>query len=247
MSSKNTDVFNKDNLDNYLNELSKAYKKLGGKRLPAEIILIGGAAIIENYGFRDMTSDVDAIINAASVMKEAITQVGDKYNLSYGWLNTDVVKTDSYSENLRKYSEHYKTFNQILNVRTVNSEYLIAMKLKSGRKFKNDLSDIIGILAEHKQRNKPITFEKIDSAVSNLYGSWDSIPKDSVSFIKAALDNGDYESIYSEIRKSEKESKKVLIEHQEKYNDQLNEDKANQILDTRKSVLEQLQKLQDEK
>ena len=247
MSSKNTDVFNKENLDNYLNELSKAYKKLGGKRMPAEIILIGGAAIIENYGFRDMTSDVDAIINAASVMKEAITRVGDKYNLSYGWLNTDVVKTDSYSENLRKYSEHYKTFNQILNVRTVNSEYLIAMKLKSGRKFKNDLSDIIGILAEHKQRNKPITFKKIDSAVLNLYGSWDSIPKDSVSFIKAALDNGDYESIYSEIRKSEKESKKVLIEHQEKYNAQLNEDKANQILNTRKSVLEQLKKLQDEK
>ena len=65
--SSDSNVFNKDNLNQYLNELSKAYKKLGGKNMPAEIILIGGAAIIENYGFRDMTTDIDAVIRASSV------------------------------------------------------------------------------------------------------------------------------------------------------------------------------------
>lgn len=57
-----SETFNKDNLDMILKELAKEYKKLGGKAMPAEIILIGGAAIIENYVFRDMTTDVDAVI-----------------------------------------------------------------------------------------------------------------------------------------------------------------------------------------
>ena len=40
--------------------------------MPAEIILVGGAAILVNYGFRAMTTDIDAIIHAASSMKNAI-------------------------------------------------------------------------------------------------------------------------------------------------------------------------------
>ena len=66
-----------------------AYKKLGGKDTPAEIILIGGAAILANYGFREMTYDMDAIINASSAMNDAIRRVGDAYQLPVGWLNTD--------------------------------------------------------------------------------------------------------------------------------------------------------------
>lgn len=72
-------IFNKNNLDHYFYELSKAYKKLGGKKMPSEIILVGGAAIIENYGFREMTSDIDAVIQAASIMDEAINKVGDMF------------------------------------------------------------------------------------------------------------------------------------------------------------------------
>ena len=52
--------------------VTKEYKKMGGKAMPAELILIGGAAVIANYGFREMTTDIDAIIHAASVMKDAI-------------------------------------------------------------------------------------------------------------------------------------------------------------------------------
>ena len=60
--SDNTIEFTKENIDLYFKELSKEYKKLGGRNTPAEIVLIGGAAIIENYGFRNMTTDIDAII-----------------------------------------------------------------------------------------------------------------------------------------------------------------------------------------
>ena len=58
------------------------------------------------------------------------------------------------------------------------------MKLCSGRKYKKDLSDIIGILYEHEKRGVPLTMEDIDRAICNLYGSWDRIPADSVAFIQ---------------------------------------------------------------
>ena len=63
--------FTKDNLDEYLKELAKEFRKMNGTRIPAEIILIGGAAILINYGFREMTYDMDAIIQASSSMKDA--------------------------------------------------------------------------------------------------------------------------------------------------------------------------------
>lgn len=34
--------FTRDNLDFYLKELAKEFKKLGGKYMPAELILVGG-------------------------------------------------------------------------------------------------------------------------------------------------------------------------------------------------------------
>ena len=114
MLIENEKVLKKDNLNYYLNELSKEYKKLVGRKMPAELILIGGAAVIENYGFRDMTTDVDAIFNAPSAMKDAINLVRDKYELSDDWMNDDFRKTDSYSSKLIQCSVFYKTFNQVL-------------------------------------------------------------------------------------------------------------------------------------
>ena len=67
-----------------MKELAKEFRRINGKSTPAEIILIGGAAILANYGFRNMTTDVDAIIHAASSMKDAINRVGDKYDLPNG-------------------------------------------------------------------------------------------------------------------------------------------------------------------
>ena len=58
MSSENRFEFTKDNIDTYLKELAKEYRKLVGKNVPAEIILIGGASVLVNYGFRDMTTDI---------------------------------------------------------------------------------------------------------------------------------------------------------------------------------------------
>lgn len=108
--SKDTQYFTKDNLDMYLKELAKEFRKLNGKTMPAEIILIGGAAVLANYGFRDMTTDIDAIIYASSAMKDAIIRVGDKYGLPNDWLNSDFMRTKSYSPKLNQFAKYYRTF-----------------------------------------------------------------------------------------------------------------------------------------
>jgi len=230
MSSENSNYFTKENLNTYLKELGKEYKKINGKSMPAEIILIGGAAILANYGFREMTTDVDAVIHAVSSMKEAVNHVGDKYNLPNGWLNADFMKTDSYSSKLDQYSVYYREFSNVLTVRTVSAEYLIAMKLCSGRKYKKDLSDVIGILAEHEKRGEPITMGRIDKAVTDLYGSWEKISEDSKNFIQEAMEKGNFEKAYAEISAEETKAKGLLINFEQDYPGITNTANVNDIL-----------------
>jgi hypothetical protein len=230
MSTDNTNIINKNNLDNYLNELSKTYKKLAGRKTVVEIILTGGAAIIENYGFRDMTTDVDAVYNSSSALKEAIIIVCDKYGLPNGWLNDDFKKTTSYSPKLYQYCVPYKTFSQVLNIRMVTSEYLIAMKLRAGREYKNDLSDIVGILSEHQKKGNPISYEQVDTAVNNLYGGWADFDETAITFIKDAFANGDYEALYAVTRDNEKEAKKQLADFNEDYPDVLKTENVHSVL-----------------
>ena len=226
--------FTKENLDTYLKELAKEFRRLNGKSMPAEIVLVGGAAILTNYGFRDMTTDIDAVIHAASSMKDAINHVGDKFDLPNGWLNADFMHTGSYSPKLDEFSVYYKSFYGVLSIRTIAAEYLIAMKLRSGRKYKNDLSDVIGILAEHEKKGIPITFAKIDAAVENLYGDWDSFPEDSKPFIEDALKNGDFENVYASVKNDEIESKDILVDFEKDYTGVAKESNINDILKTLK-------------
>ena len=89
MPSENRIEFTKENLDTYLKEVAKEYRRLAGKGMPAELILIGGASILINYGFRGMTTDIDALILASSAMEDAILRVEEKFDLPHGWLNAD--------------------------------------------------------------------------------------------------------------------------------------------------------------
>ena len=223
--------FTKENLDTYLKELGKEFRKLNGTKVPAEIVLIGGAAILANYGFREMTYDIDAIIMASSAMKEAVNHVGDKLGLPNGWLNMDFKKTSSYSDKLLEVSVYYKTFSNILTIRTVAAEYLLAMKLMSGRKYKNDQSDIMGILWEHKKNGNSITREAVDKAVDTLYGGWEHIPEDSKKLLYAAFDDGDYETLYLQSRESEKLSKDILLDFDKTHPGQFKGENINAILE----------------
>ena len=171
MSSEKQIEFNKENLDYYLKEVAKEYRKLVGKKMPAELILIGGASVLINYSFRAMTTDIDALIFASSAINDAIGRVRDRFGLPGDWLNADFMKTESYTSKLLQYSVYYQTYSNVLSIRTVSAEYLIAMKLRSGRLYKHDMSDVLGILAEHKQRGVVISKEQVLKAVSDLCGA----------------------------------------------------------------------------
>ena len=230
--SDNSAEFTKDNIDQYFRELSKEYKKLGGRNTPVEIVLIGGAAIIESYGFRNTTTDIDAIIPAMGIMKDAITHVGDRFGLPNDWLNADFMKTSSYSPKLSAFSKPYRTFNQVLNVRYMTGEYLIAMKLKSGRQYKYDLSDIVGILAEHEKQERPITKDAISKAVNDLYGGWSEIDERSIDYLDTLLNNRNYGEIYAAIRETEQNAKTVLMAFQDQYPGKLDEGNIDSVIDT---------------
>lgn len=227
-------VFTKENLDTYLKALAKEYRRLGGKAMPAELILIGGASVLINYGFREMTTDVDALYRAASTMKDAINRVGDQFDLPNGWLNEEFKRTRSYSPKLEEFSKFYKRFYGVLDVRTVSAEYLIAMKLRAGRQYKNDLSDVLGILSEHEQRGTPIALNQIKRAVVDLYGSWEELPRSSVEFIEDTMRDGNFGVLYAQISAGEKKAKAALIDFEQRYPGTANEANVNEILEVLK-------------
>lgn len=222
--------FRKEDLDLYLKELAKEFRKQNGKAIPAEITLIGGASILINYGFREMTYDMDAIMDAASSIRDAITIVGDRYNLPHGWINDDFMKTDSYTPRIVQYSRYYRTYSNIMTIRTVTSEYLVAMKLRSGRQYKFDLSDIIGILWEQEKKGDPLSLERIKTAVEDLYGSYDVLSEDMKQFVEKAIIDGKYEETFSRVRRAEAENKENLLEYQEQKPGTINGDNINDII-----------------
>lgn len=233
--------FTKDNLDSYLKELAKEFRKINGTKVPAEIILIGGASVLINYGFREMTYDIDAIIHASSSMKDAINRVGDKMGFPNGWLNTDFMKTPSYTPKLIEYSQYYKTFSNILRIRTVSAEYLVAMKLMAGRQYKNDLSDVVGILLEQQKKKADISFNKIKEAAKKLYDGYDNLPENSREFIEAVYQSKDLARMYEQIRNEERVNKDILLKFEGNYPDVLNEDNLQDILKAARFRKEKIQ------
>ena len=220
----------KENLDTYLKELAKRFRKLNGKSMPAEITLIGGASILINYGFRDSTYDVDALIQASSAMKDAINYVTDTLGLPNGWLNEDFKNTKSYTPRLVNYSKYYRTFSNVLTVRTITGEYLVAMKLMAYRQYKHDISDIVGILREQQNSGDPLTFERIDRAVKDLYDCWENLPEDAKNMIESILSNEDMDALYAAYADEEAAAKNALITFDGKYPDVLKEDNLEDIL-----------------
>lgn len=229
--------FTKDNLDKYLKELAKEFRRINGTKIKGEIILIGGASILINYDFREMTYDMDAIIKTSYAMKEAINIVGDRLELPVGWLNTDFVNTRSYTPRLVEYSKYYKTFANVLQIRTVSAEYLVAMKLMAGRKYKNDLSDIVGIIIEHNKRNAPLSLEDIKRAVAELYDSYDAISVDSRVFLESLYKIDQLQDYYFRCKEEESENTDVLIEFQKDYPGVLNGNILEEVLKAAKEKI----------
>ena len=76
--------------------------------------------------------------------------------------------TDSYSPNLIRYSKYYKSFGCSYRF----GEYFVTIKLTTARQYKNDISYIVGIFKEEKEKINSITLDTIKTSVCNLFDDW---------------------------------------------------------------------------
>lgn len=221
-------LLDKETIDSCLKELGSLLKKrLRNKSSRCELIIVGGASILLNYGFRLTTTDIDCSDEYKILMNDLVSEIAEKHNLPTDWINTSFVNTKSYSPKLSQYSVHYKTFgNGVLEVRTIKDIYLLAMKIVSGRKYKNDYSDIYGIINEYHKRKEMISVEMIEKAIIDLYGSISAANKQAFTFAKSIIANPeafDYDSV-----KNNENSNLEIIKNQD--NNSLNEEDIDYIL-----------------
>ena len=198
----------KSQLESIFKDLAKQLKsKLRGNNFSYELIIVGGASILLNYSFRMSTIDIDCLDVNDALMNEVVNEVGEKHNLPNGWINTDFIKTNSYTPKLIQYSSFYKSYsNGTLVIRTIKDEYLVAMKMVAARNYQHDISDIYGIIVE----NKRITFEAIEKAIIDLYGSLNIVENRVIEFVKDIFINPSIR--YIDIKNEEDKNKEVLIE-----------------------------------
>lgn len=223
-------VFTKENIDNLLFQLAKEYKKTNRKNT-AEVIIVGGAAIVSKYGFRQSTTDIDSLIYALSSMKDAINIVGDRNGLPTGWINEDFIKTSSYTEKIRHYSRYYKKFANILEVRMLPAEYDVAMKLASLRPYKYDMSDAVGII-----KSENVTREQIEKAVLDLYGGFEKLshPNEAVKLLDSIFSSDNLEELYDSTRITESDNHVILKDIDDNYPKLLNEGNIASVLEAAK-------------
>ncbi|WP_147525451.1 DUF6036 family nucleotidyltransferase [Acetivibrio ethanolgignens] len=208
-----------------LRDLSRELKNEFGRKANFELIIVGGAAIALRYGFRETTQDIDAILSAgASSIKDAVRRVSDKNKIDPNWLNSDFVKTRSYSKALIEHSKFYKTYNQVLQVRIIEDAFLVAMKLKSFRVYKNDMSDIVGVI----QESPNISIDKIKDACLKLYGSTAEISDAAWSFVSDVI-SGKID--YCNVKDEEVGNRELLLEFEKDYDKVLHEGNLNDVLE----------------
>lgn len=203
-------LLDKQTIEKAFKELGYLIRKRTNGNAYCELIVVGGASILLNYGFRLTTSDIDCSDEYKVLMNDLISFVASKYNLPEYWINSNFTNTKSYSVNLKRVSSHYKSYgNGVLEIRTIKDLYLLAMKIVSGRKYKNDYSDILGIISIMTEKKMMINKELLDKAIIELYGTHDVIDIDAYDFALEVIKNPN-KYHYSEIVDIEKTNLKTI-------------------------------------
>ena len=107
---------------------------------------------------------------------------------------------------------------------------LAIFELMAYRQYKHDISDIVGILREQQNSGDPLTLERIDKAVKDLYDSWDNLPENARGMIESILANEDMDALYEVYANEEAAAKDALITFEDKYPDVLKENNLDEIL-----------------
>jgi len=233
--SSDKTLITKENAYSILKAFAKEYKKQRGMSAPVEVIIVGGGSILLNYGFRDVTQDFDVMVQSMELINNIANRVADLYNLPDNWLNTGFMHTASYSDKLREVSKHFCTFNNgSLEFRTVNEEYLIAMKMVSAREYRNDISDIVGILIHMKDASEDFLMERIDYAIGFLYGKREDIIKDDIyAKVKEYIERSVHElkKEYDALTQMENQTRQELIAINEKYQGVVKEESIDKVIE----------------
>ena len=79
----------KENVYEILKTLAKECRKDLGRDAQVDIVLVGGGSIVLNYGFREATQDLDALLESVGSIKEAARRTGELYGLDEDWFNSD--------------------------------------------------------------------------------------------------------------------------------------------------------------
>lgn len=118
---------------------------------------------------------------------------------------------------------------------------MIAMKMRSGRIYKHDLSDIIGILIEeNEKRENPINLTEIRDACEKLYGEsgYGTMPAASRKLVENAisLNNQELRNLYRQQTKTESENCRLLVQFEADHPGVLSSENLEAIIeDLRKS------------
>lgn len=109
---------------------------------------------------------------------------------------------------------------------------MIAMKMMSAREYRNDVSDIIGIILSARKENKYISIEEIENALKVLYGDKKHIREELFHQVDiyTKMDSMDLGIAYKEMKDKEGQTKEDLVEIDEKYPGIINEKSIDSIL-----------------
>ena len=106
------------------------------------LICVGGY-MLQRMGIRS-TLDVDAFYKSTQLIEEIISRLGDDHKINPAnstWLNNAVASINDWPES--RYCKNVHTFSN-LTVDEVTSEYLLGMKIRSGRE--QDILDAASLI-----------------------------------------------------------------------------------------------------
>ena len=161
-------VLTKEKLDSVFEVFAQKILKANINN-PINIYIVGGAAIVLNFDYRESTIDIDAMFENDEMINSVIKETANELKMPDDWLNQDFINTPSYSPKIKMVSTLYKTFGDIVNVFYLPPVYLIAMKLKSSRPTGGDMGDIIKMIYELRYKGEKLSYDDVMNAYLFLY------------------------------------------------------------------------------
>ena len=106
------------------------------------------------------------------------------------------------------------------------------MKMISARQYRNDLSDIVGILLFAMQNNNPIAYRTIENAIIELYDSTKNIKSEVIERVKkySSMNESELSDEYSKIKEDENKTLEDLQDIDNKYKGVVNEASVDTVI-----------------